>query len=250
MQENRARYDRSKLRYPSDLTDEECSLIGPLIPATKPGGNKRTVDERAVVNGVMYILSAGCQWAALPKDLPPQSMVNDYLRRWHEDRTLECIDHAFYMLCREQAGHEASPTAAIIDSQSVKGTKKGGAGSTHRAMTRARRSKARSGTSWSIPSAVRVARLQQLLQCVGAPGDVVEPSGHQHRAEVPATLQRCLVTRPAISFPDGSPTVYSRAQLQAESIGCPWPFGRKRRQKSITSAALLTAKGDLCETPC
>ena len=122
--ENRARYDRSKLRYPSDLTDEEWAIIAPLIPPAKRGGNKRTVDERAVVNGVMYILSTGCQWAALPKDLPPRSTVNDYLRRWDADRTLDRIHHALHVLCREQAGREASPTAAIIDSQSVKGAEK------------------------------------------------------------------------------------------------------------------------------
>ena len=80
--ENRRRYDRSGLRYPSDLTDEEWSLIAPQIPPAKRGGNKRTVDVRAVVDGVMYVLSTGCQWAALPKDLPPRSTVNDYLRRW------------------------------------------------------------------------------------------------------------------------------------------------------------------------
>jgi len=66
--ENRGRYDRSKLRYPSDLTDAEWSVIGPLIPRAKRGGNKRTVDEREIVNGLMYILSTGCQWAAIPKD--------------------------------------------------------------------------------------------------------------------------------------------------------------------------------------
>ncbi len=87
--DNRARYDRSKLRYPSDLTDEEWALIGPRIPPAKRGGNKRTVDVRAVVNGVMYILSTGCQWAALPKDLPPRSTVNDYFRRWDYDGTLD-----------------------------------------------------------------------------------------------------------------------------------------------------------------
>jgi transposase len=68
--ENRSRYDRSKLRYPSDLTDDEWALIAPLIPPAKPGGNKRTVNEREIVNGLMYILSTGCQWAALPRDLP------------------------------------------------------------------------------------------------------------------------------------------------------------------------------------
>ena len=78
---NRARNERRGLRYPSDLTDEEWALIRPLIPRAKRGGNKRTVDERAVVNGVMYVLSTGCQWAALPKDLPPRSTVNDYFGR-------------------------------------------------------------------------------------------------------------------------------------------------------------------------
>src|SRR3954471_7091314 len=149
--ENRPKYDRSKLRYPSDLTDEEWAIIAPLIPSAKRGGNRRTIDERAVVNGVMYILSTGCQWAALPKDLPPRSTVNDYLRRWDADRTLDRIHHGLYVLCREQADREASPTAAIIDSQSVKGAEKGGAASTRRGTTRARRSRARSATSWSTP---------------------------------------------------------------------------------------------------
>jgi transposase len=131
------------------LTDEEWALIRPLIPPAKRGGNKRTVDERAIVNGVMYILSTGCQWAALPKDLPPRSTVNDYFRRWDWDRTLDRIHHALYVQCREQAKREASPTAAIIDSQSVKGAEKGGARSIRRGMTQARRSKARSGTCLS-----------------------------------------------------------------------------------------------------
>ncbi len=101
----------------------------------------------------MYILSTGCQWAALPKDLPPRSTVNDYLRRWDEDRTLERIHHALYVLCREQAARKASPTAAIIDSQSVKSAEKGGPASTRPATTRARKSKARSGMSWSTRKA-------------------------------------------------------------------------------------------------
>jgi transposase len=125
--DNRGRYDRSKLRYPSDLTDDEWALIGPLIPAAKRGGNKRTVVEREVINGLMYILSTGCQWAALPKDLPPRSTVNDYMRRWTDDGTIDRIHHVLYVKCREQADRNASPTAGIIDSQSVKGAEKGGA---------------------------------------------------------------------------------------------------------------------------
>src|SRR6202023_369710 len=73
--QNRARYDRSKLRYPSDLTDDEWGLVAPLIRPGKTGGGKRTVIMREVVNGLMYILSTGCQWRAIPKDLPPRSTL-------------------------------------------------------------------------------------------------------------------------------------------------------------------------------
>ena len=78
--ENRARYDRSHLRYPSDLTDDEWKLVEPLIPPGKRGGDKRTVIMREVVNGLMYILSTGCQWRAIPKDLPPRSTIADRAR--------------------------------------------------------------------------------------------------------------------------------------------------------------------------
>ena len=71
--ENRVRYDRSKLRYPSDLTDKEWALASTEIPRAKRGGNKRTVDVREVMNGLMYVLSTGCQWRAMPKDLPARS---------------------------------------------------------------------------------------------------------------------------------------------------------------------------------
>jgi transposase len=152
-QENRDRYDRSHLRYASDLTDAEWAEIAPSIPPAKPGGNKRTVDIREVVNGVMYVLSTGCQWRAIPKDLPPKSTVHDYLERWICDGTLERIHHALYVKCREQASREASPTVAIIDSQSVKSGEKGGPQSTRTATMQARRSRARSVTSWSMPRA-------------------------------------------------------------------------------------------------
>jgi transposase len=145
--ENRGRYDRSQLRYPSDLTDEEWALVAPEIPPAKRGGNKRTVDVREVVNGLMYVLSTGCQWRAIPKDLPPRSTVHDYLDEWDYDGTLDRIHHALYVKCRDLAEREASPTAAIIDSQSVKSAEKGGRKSTRMAMMRARRSKARSATS-------------------------------------------------------------------------------------------------------
>ena len=139
---NRGRYDRGKLRYPSDLTDAEWELVEPLIPPGKRGGGKRTVVMREVVNGLMYILSTGCQWRAIPKDLPPKSTIYDYFDLWTYDGTLEDIHHALYVKCREQAQREASPTAAIIDSQSVKSAEKGGPASIRTAMMRARRSRA------------------------------------------------------------------------------------------------------------
>jgi transposase len=146
--QNRPRYNRDRLRYPSDLTDEEWALAEPLIPPGKPGGGKRTVDMRAVVNGVMYILSTGCQWRSLPKDLPPRSTVHDYLSLWAWDGTLDRIHHALYLKCREREQRDASPTAAIIDSQSVKSAEKGGRASIRLATMRERRSRARNATFW------------------------------------------------------------------------------------------------------
>jgi transposase len=110
------------------------------------------VDVREVLNGIFYVLATGCcQWRALPKDLPPKSTVYDYLSLWAWDGTLRRLHHALFVLAREQAGKEASPTVAIIDSQSVKSAEKGARASIRRAMTRARRSRARSATSWSTP---------------------------------------------------------------------------------------------------
>ena len=148
--ENRPRYNRDKLRYPSDLTDEEWALVEPLIPPAKHGGRRRWVVVREVMNGVMYVLSTGCQWRYLPKDLPPKSTVHDYLTRWNYDGTIERVHHALYVQCREAAGRQASPTACVIDSQSVKSAEKGEFGSIHPDTMRARRSPARSGISWSI----------------------------------------------------------------------------------------------------
>ena len=122
--ENRPKYNRDHLRYPSDLTDDEWAYVAPLIPPPKPGGGKRRTDMRAVMNGVMYILSTGCQWRYLPKDFPPYSTVHRYFIWWQCDGVLDRIHYALYVACREKAEREASPTAAIIDSQSVKSAEK------------------------------------------------------------------------------------------------------------------------------
>jgi len=151
--ENRAKYNRDKLRYPSDVTDEEWAYVEPLLPPAKRGGRRREVDVREVFNGVMYVLSTGCQWRYIPKDFPPKSTVYRYFCDWAWSGVLDRLHDALYVKCRERAEREASPTAAIIDSQSVKSAEKGGRASIRTVMTRARRSRARSATFSSIRKA-------------------------------------------------------------------------------------------------
>jgi transposase len=147
--EQRRAVHRNGLRYPSDLTDAEWAIVERMIPPARRGGRRRSVNVREVLNAIFYVLWTGCQWKALPKDLPPKSTVHDYLILWSCDGTLERIHHALYVAVREQEGREASPTAAIIDSQTAKGAQKGGLLSILQATTRARRSRVASGTSWS-----------------------------------------------------------------------------------------------------
>ena len=123
---NRGKYNRDGLRYPSDLTDDEWALVEPLIPPAKRGGRRREVNVREVLNGLLYVLSTGCQWRAVPKDLPPKSTLFSYFDLWNWDGTLGLIHQELYVKCREAMGREASPTAAVIDSQSVKGAEKRG----------------------------------------------------------------------------------------------------------------------------
>src|SRR5215831_1351831 len=151
--EHRRAAGRRGLRYPSDLTDSEWALVAPMIPPGKRGGRKRSVNLREVLNTIFYVLSTGCQWNALPKDLVPKSTAYDYLDLWDWNGTLERIHHALYVATREREGREASPSAAIIDSQSARAAQKGAARLTRRASMRARRSRAASGTSWLTRSA-------------------------------------------------------------------------------------------------
>lgn len=144
--ENRARYNRDQLRYPSDLTEEEWVYIEPLIPPAKRGGRKRSVNVREVLNGLLYVLSTGCQWRSIPKDLPPKSTVFHYFDLWQYDGTLEQMHYALYVKCREQLERAVSPTACIIDSQSVKSAEKGGRALIRTDLMRANLSKARNDT--------------------------------------------------------------------------------------------------------
>lgn len=144
--EARKQHAPRKERYPSDMTHAEWELIEPLIPAAQRGGRPRETDMREVMNAVRYVLRTGCQWRQLPKDFPPRSTVYGYFWEWSRYGVLDSIHHALLVACREAEGREASPTAAIIDTQVSKATEKGGAARILLAMTRARRSRASSVT--------------------------------------------------------------------------------------------------------
>ena len=145
--ETRRPYDRTGLRYPTDVTDAEWDLARPFVDVTQRGsGRQRRVDLREVLNAVFSVLGTGCQWRALPKDLPPRRTVHDDFVRWQCDGTLGRLHHSLYEQARELAGKEASPTTAIVDSQSVKGAERGVARSTRWAMMRPRRSTDASAT--------------------------------------------------------------------------------------------------------
>ena len=123
--ENRNPYARQGLRDPSDVTDAEWDLVRPFLVSSKHKGSPSPERVRAILNGVLDGLSTGCQWRALPKDLPPKSTVHGWFVRWHCDGVLERLPFALDQQARDLAGKEASPTAAIVDSQSIKSVEKG-----------------------------------------------------------------------------------------------------------------------------
>jgi len=200
-------YRRDGLRYASDVTDQEWAQIEALLPPPKRLGRPRTTTLRAVVNALLYLLTTGCQWRLLPKEFPPFSTVQRFFYRWRDDGMWQTINHSLVVRAREAAGREASPTAGVIDSQSVKTTE--AAGPRGGACPRARHSR----DPWDAGKKINGRKRHVLTDTNGLlVAAVVHPADTQDRDGAPLVLASARYLYPWLRqvFADGA---YSGAKL-------------------------------------